>query len=84
MTGQKQIEETQIKYSQNKKKIIHPVDNTEIYRNQFYKLKQNATQTFSDFYFEILHIYELCKFEDEGRCTDHKNCSYCKKGIKDA
>ena len=27
------------------KQIIHPVDNTEIYRNQFYKLKQNATQT---------------------------------------
>ena len=28
------------------KEIIHPADSTEIYRNQFYKLKQNATQTF--------------------------------------
>ena len=33
------------------KEIIHPVEYTEIYRNQFYKLKQNATQIFSDFYF---------------------------------
>ena len=59
------------------KEIIHPVDNTEFYRNQFYKLKQNATQTFSNFYFEILGIYELCKFEDEGRYTEHKNCAGC-------
>ena len=28
------------------KEIIHPVDNMEIYRNQFYKLKQNATCIF--------------------------------------
>ena len=66
------------------KETIHPVDNTEIYRNQFYKLKQNAPQTFSDFYFEILCIYELCKFEDEARCTEQKNCVDCKKTIKDA
>ena len=44
------------------KDIIHPVDNTKIYRNKFYKLKQNASLTFSDFYFKILCIYELCKF----------------------
>ena len=66
------------------KEIIQPAYNTEIYRNQFYKLKQNMTQTLLDFYFEILHIYELCKFEDEGRCTEHKNCADSKKAIKDA
>ena len=41
-------------------------------------------KTFSDFCFEIIHIYELCKFEDEGRCTEHKNCADCKKAMKDA
>ena len=56
---------------------MHPVDDTEIYRNQFYKLKQNATQTFSDFYFEI-----ICIYEDEGRCTKHKKCTNCKKKSK--
>ena len=39
---------------------------------------------FSDFYFEILCIYELCKVEDEGRHIVHKNCTDCKKAIKDA
>ena len=24
---------------------------------------------------EVCHIYDLCKFEEEGRCSDHKDCS---------
>ena len=28
-------------------------------------------------------IYDLCKFEAEGRCSDHKDCAACKKSARD-
>ena len=28
-------------------------------------------------------MYELCKCEEEGRCSDHKDCAACKKSLRD-
>ena len=31
----------------------------------------------------LCHIYYLCTFEEEGRCSDHKACATCKKSARD-
>ena len=40
-------------------------------------------KTFSDLYQEVCHIHHLYKFEEEGTCSDHKDCAACKKSGRD-
>ena len=39
--------------------------------------------TFSDLYQEACCIYDFWKFEEEGRCSDHKECAACKQSARD-
>ena len=33
-------------------------------------------------YQEVCCIYDLCKFEEEGQCSNHKDCAACKKSAR--
>ena len=75
---------------QNKQKITdaikakcQPQENTHLYKQQFFLIRQGSQETFSDLYQEVCHIYDLCKFEKEDRCSDHKDCAACKKSARD-
>ena len=68
---------------QKLKAHCQPADNQTIYRNQFHMIRQSCSQTFSDLFHEICRIYDLCKFEEEGRCDDHKGCNDCQKAAKE-
>ena len=46
-------------------------------------IRQVLKRLFSDLYQEGCHIYDLCNFEEEGRCSDHKDCAACKKSATD-
>ena len=62
---------------------IKPTEKNTIYRNQFYNLRQHASQTFSELLSELNLLYELWKFDDEGRCDSHKGCGNCKTTAKE-
>ena len=76
---------------QNKKKIIDTLkvkcqsqENAHLYKQQFF-LKY---ATFLKRHFQIctkkyVCIYDFCKFEEEGRCSDDKDCTACKKSARD-
>ena len=72
------------------KKIIHalkakcqPQENIHVYKQQFFLIRQGSQVTFIDLYQEVCHIYDLCKFEEEGRCSDHKDSAGYKKSARD-
>ena len=54
-----------------------------LYKQQFFLIRQGSQETFSDLYQEVCCMYDLCKFEKEGRCIVHKDCSACRKSARD-
>ena len=50
------------------------------YKNQFfYGLGKAHERLFSDLYYDVCHVHDLCTFEEEGRCEIHKDCQNCKQ-----
>ena len=75
---------------QNKEKIIDALkekcqsqENAHLYKQQFLLIRQGCEATFSDLYKEVCCIYNICMLEEEGRCSDHKDCTVCKKSARD-
>ena len=53
-----------------------------MYKENFLLIRQGSQEAFSD-HQEVCHIYDCCKFKEEGRCCDHKDYAACKKSARD-